>query len=118
VRTRFLIAVAIIVTVLTYLVFTPSRFFSKHFETNYNSTRFYCGATDVEVTTASSGASIVINYFEYDVDGMAVTKTVELFYSGSALFSDYYQAKTAEIAEYDGELKLDDFGGGVGGTCL
>jgi hypothetical protein len=34
------------------------------------------------------------------------------------MFSDHYRAKTGEKAEYDGELKLDDFGGGVGVTCL
>ncbi len=42
---------------------------------------------------------------------------VELFYSGSALFSDFYQAKTGEKAEYNPELQQYDFNGSVGGVC-
>jgi hypothetical protein len=118
VRAKFLIGLAAVLTVLAYLSFIPNRFFTKHFETNYKATRLYCGATDVEVSTAVGGASMIVNYNEYRGDNIAETKSIELFYFGSAMFSDHYRAKTGETAEYDGELKLENFGGGVGGTCL
>mgnify|MGYP000929588644 CR=1 FL=1 len=58
-----------------------------------------------------------VTYTEYNSEGEVGEETVELFYTGSALFSDFYQAGTGEKAEYDPELKLSGFGSGVGGTC-
>jgi hypothetical protein len=70
------------------------------------------------VSTAVGGASIIVNYNEHKENDAVDPNSVELFYFGIAMFSDHYRAKIGEKAEYDGELKLNDFGGGVGGTCL
>jgi hypothetical protein len=116
VRTKFVIGVTISIVGLLLALFVPSRLYSKQFETKFNRTKFYCGR-DIEVSTVDNGAGLVVYFTEYNVEGEVGERQVELFYSGSALYSDNYQAKTGEKAEYDLELKLHDFRNGVGGIC-
>jgi hypothetical protein len=78
--------------------------------------KFYCGQ-DIEVSTTANGTDLIVYYTEYNENGEVGNREVELFYIGSALYSDFYQAKSGEKAEYDLELKLSHFNNSIGGTC-
>ncbi len=102
-----LIADMLAVAVVGLLLFIPNRFHPKYIETHFEGNSFYCGR-DVEVWTQDNGSKLLVGFGNHKI---------ELSYYGSTLFSDHYRAEIGEEAEYDMELKLSEFGNGVGGVC-
>jgi hypothetical protein len=116
VTTKIFAALAIVLAAIWAVLFVPSPLYSKHFNNNYNGQAFYCGR-DVQVWSSEDSLELRVRYVHYANGSEAGEREIKLNYTGSALVSDYYAAKTGEQAEYDGELKLSGFGNDIGGTC-